>query len=114
MDKLEKLYSGVFVVFLLLAIYIFFHYYNLQNEKIADLNSDGIIDNDELAYHIRKELDRKSKSPPSLYGLVKSAASGAMRGALMGLLLNGVEGAATSAIVLGLINPIITGVEFMI
>jgi hypothetical protein len=45
---------------------------------------------------------------------VKSSLSGAFRGALMGLLLNGVEGAITSAVVLGMINPIVTSVDYML
>lgn len=110
MDKLENLYTGVFIVFLLLVFYVFFHYYNLEEED-ADLNGDGVLDQSEITYHIKKELDRRSKQPPRLKGVVKSCISGMFRGFLMGMLLNGLEGAITSAVVLGTINPIVTGIE---
>ncbi len=112
MDKLEKLYTGVFLVFLLLMIYVFYHYY--KRDCIADLNNDGVVDQNELAHHIKKEIDERSKNPPGFRGIVKSSLSGAFRGALMGLLLNGVEGAITSAVVLGMINPIVTSVDYML
>lgn len=110
MDKLENLYTGVFVVFLLLVFYVFFHYYNLEKEN-ADTNGDGIVDENELSYHIKKELEKRSKQPPRLRGIIKSCVSGLFRGFLMGMLLTGMKGAITSAIVLGTINPIVTGIE---
>lgn len=110
MDKLEKIYTGVFIVFLLLTFYMFFHYYNLE-ENDADINNDGIIDNEELSYHIKKELDKRSGQPPRFKGIVKSCISGLFRGFLMGMMLTGFEGAITSALVLGTINPIVTGIE---
>lgn len=114
MDKLSKLYTGVFVVFLVLISFILLHYYRLDEENdITDLNNDGKIDQNEIDVHIKKILDNRSKQPPQFKGIIKSMLTGVTRGALMGLLLNGIEGSITSAIVLGIINPIITSIEFM-
>lgn len=111
MDKLDKLYTGVFIVFLMLTFYVIYHYYNLEDDTVVDLNNNGIIESEEIKFHIKKELDRRSKQPPRFHGIVKSCISGIFRGFLMGMLLNGWEGAITSAIVLGTINPIVTGIE---
>lgn len=112
MDRLEKLHNAAFVVFMVLVIYIFFHYYFKNDEpNKMDADGDGVVTKKELADYMKKELELRSKTPPSFSGILRSAMSGALRGACMGLILNGVEGAITSAIVLGMINPIITGVE---
>lgn len=114
MDKLDKLYTGVFVVFLILVSFVLLHYYRLDEENdIIDLNGNGTIEQNEIEAHVKKILDNRSKQPPQFKGVIKSMLTGLTRGALMGLLLNGIEGSITSAIVLGIINPIITSIEFM-
>jgi len=112
MYNLQVLQNATFVVFLLLAIYIFGYYY-LHNEEpnILDSDGDGQITKKEVIEFINRELDNRAKRPPQFKGIVKSALSGAMRGAVMGLILNGLEGAAAGAIILGSINPIITSLE---
>ena len=115
MDKLEKLYTGATIAFVILIIFIFIHYYNVSEKNdILDLNDDGIIDSNELAYHIKKEIDKQSKEAPSFKGIIKSFLTGIVRGIFMGLLLYGPEGALTSALVLGMINPIITSIEHLL
>lgn len=111
MDKLDKIYTGIFIIVLLFAVLIFIHYYNKKDSEIVDLNNDGNISRDEIIFHIKKEIDKKSNKPPKFKGIVKSSISGFLRGVLMGLILNGLEGALTSGIVLAVVNPIITGVE---
>ncbi len=114
MDKLEKLYTGVFIIILIVAIIIFIHYYNKKEEVIEDINGDGVISMNEIRYHIKKELDERSHKPPQFKGVVKSSISGFLRGLLTGIIINGLEGALTSGIVLAVINPIIAGVEHTI
>jgi hypothetical protein len=114
MDKLEKIYTGIFIGVLFIAIIIFIHYYNKKDNEISDLNNDGVISESEIEYHIKKELDKRSNRPPKFRGIVKSSISGFLRGTLMGLILNGLEGALTSGIVLAVVNPIITGLEPML
>jgi hypothetical protein len=43
--------------------------------------------------------------------IIKSALSGGFRGFLMGLLVNGIEGAITFGTVLAIINPVVASVE---
>ncbi len=113
MDKLNKITNVAFAVFVILVLYIFYHYYTRPDPVEIDTDGDGVISPEEIKEYIKKEIDRRSKSPPQFRGILKSAISGIVRGALMGLLLGGVEGAATSAIVLGTINPIISSFEYM-
>jgi hypothetical protein len=113
MDKLNRLYNAVFVVLLIVVIYVFYCAYNRDPPPDMDMDYNGIVTAIEVKEYLKKELDRRSKSPPQFKMVMRSAMSGAFRGALMGLLLNGIEGAATSAIVLGMINPIITSIDHM-
>lgn len=111
MDKLNKITNAVFVVFIILVIYIFYFYYTKKKDEDVDMNGDGIVTKVELQEYVKKEMERRSKSPPQFSSILKSSISGAIRGALMGLIINGIEGAITSAIVFGTINPILTGIE---
>jgi hypothetical protein len=112
MDKLDKLYTGTFVVVLVFAIFIFIHYYNKEQITSMDLDQNGNIDNNELGIHIKKEIEKKHSQPPQFKGLVKSSLSGVLRGLLMGFILNGIEGAVTTGIVLGIVNPIMSSIEY--
>ncbi len=113
MDKFEQITNGAFIAFMLLAIYVFYHYYFKEPPIEIDEDGDGIITKAEIINYIKKELDRRASNPPQFRGIIKSSMSGAIRGALMGLLINGVEGATVGALVLGMINPIITGIDHM-
>lgn len=109
MDKLEKIYNGVFLAMLILAVYILFYKYN--EEKKMDLNNDNHISQDEIRQYVSNIMKEQSNQPNDFRSVVKSSISGAMRGAIMGLILNGVEGAVTSGLVMAVINPIISGIE---
>ncbi len=113
MDKFEQITNGVFIVFMILTLYIFYHYYFKEPPIEIDEDGDGVITKAELTNYIKKELDRRASTPPQFRGIIKSSISGALRGALMGLLINGAEGAVVGALVLGTINPIITGIDHM-
>jgi len=110
MSALKDLYTGTFIVMFLLVIYIFIHYYKKEEEEIVDLNHDGQIGTSEIVHHIKKELD-KSNHPPKFWMIVKSCLTGLLRGFLMGMLLNGVEGAVVTGISLGIINPIMLSID---
>lgn len=114
MDKLDKLYTSIFIIILIGAIFVFLHYYNREENAIQDLNGDGSISISEIEYHVKKELDKRANRPPRFKGIVKSAVTGFLRGTLMGFILNGLEGALTSGIVLAVVNPIMTGIEPLI
>jgi hypothetical protein len=85
----------------------------MEAEHIEDIDGDGRISPNELSYHIKKEMALKSQQPPQFWGIVKSCLSGLLRGFLMGILLNGLEGAIVTSIALGTINPIMTTIEHM-
>jgi hypothetical protein len=112
MDSFKQILNSALVVLTILLIYIIYLSYSRKPDTELDADGDGIITKKEVSDYIKKELERRSSSPPSTRGIMKSALSGVIRGGLMGLVLGGVEGAAASAIVLGLINPIITGIEY--
>lgn len=113
MASIKDLYTGTFVVLFLLAIYILIYYYKKEEELIADINGDGSIGLSELSHHIKKELEHKSNQPPRFWMIVKSCMTGLLRGFLMGVMLNGLEGAVVTSLSLGIINPIMTSIDHM-
>jgi hypothetical protein len=110
----KKIKIGFFIFVIIICILVYLHYYNIEQTKFNDINNDGLIDNNELSYHIKQEIDKKQKQPPQFKGIVKSSVTGLFRGLLMGLVLGGIEGAITTGIVLATINPIISGIEYYI
>jgi hypothetical protein len=110
----KKIKIGFFIFVIIICILVYLHYYNIEQKKFNDINNDGLIDNNELNYHIKQEIDKKQKQPPQFKGIVKSSVTGLLRGLLMGLVLGGIEGAITTGIVLATINPIISGIEYYI
>lgn len=111
MAGLKDLYTGTFVVLFLLVIYVFVYYYKKEEDSIEDTDNDGSISTSEIAYHVKKELNNKSRQPPRFWTIVKGCLTGLLRGFLMGILLNGVEGAVVTSISLGIINPIMIAIE---
>jgi len=109
MDKLGKIYNAVFISLIIVLIYILANHYYYGEEVKPDFSDEE--SNKDLTSYIKKEIQAHTSGPPSTKKIIKSIFTGAIRGALMGLLLNGVEGAITSALVLGTINPIITAIE---
>ena len=109
MDKLGKIYNAVFVALIIVLIYIIANHYYYDEDVEPDFVDED--SNKDLASYIKKEIHTHTSSPPTIKKIFKSMITGAVRGALMGLVLNGVEGAITSALVLGTINPIITSIE---
>lgn len=115
MYKLSELYSGSFIVILIVLIVLLAYHYKKKDNEIKDLNGDGVIDQSEIEYQIKKQLEERAKQPPSYNGIIRSSLSGALRGTLMGFLLGGsTESAISGCIVLGIINPIVTSLEFLL
>ncbi len=110
MDKLEKIYNAVFITLIIVVVYILANHY-IYNDPVEPDFSDERSNRD-LTSYIKKEISTHTNAPPNMKKIFKSIITGAIRGGLMGLLLNGVEGAITSALVLGTINPIITSIEY--
>jgi len=79
-------------------------------DKIIDqsiVNHDTCISKDELKEILKKNGIKKIK----LLDVFKSALAGAVRGGLTGLLVHGVEGAITGAVVMSVINPFALFIE---
>lgn len=110
----KKIKLGFFIFVVIICIMIYLHYYNIEQNQVQDSNNDGLINNDELKDHIKKEIEKRQKQPPQFRGIVKSSVTGLLRGLLMGLVLGGVDGALRTGIILATINPIISGVEYYI
>lgn len=69
---------------------------------------------DYIAYRIEQYEESKKKKPPKLTTLIKSVKVGFIRGALLGLITYGVEGAIAGGLLLGIVNPIVVGFEHLI
>lgn len=108
--SIKDLYNGAFLLILLVAIYAMAS----PPEEPIDLNDDGRIDQMELEQYIEKQIEKKTKKKCDTRALVRSAATGAIRGFLMGMVLGSFEGACVTAITLGVINPVLTRLEYHI
>ena len=101
------------VLIVLVCLEIYFVYKKNTEElpmEVMDRNGDGVVSREELKFLIEHDLLKTDKAL-TLRALSKSAASGALRGFLSGMLINGFEGGITGSMVLMIINPIITGFE---
>lgn len=105
MAKFEDLCSGVFVCLCLAAIIIYMIHFQFEqylvekNGKLIDMSTGRIYEKKEQPYPLR------------IKALIRSSASGAIRGFLMGILIGGLEGALITAMTLGLVNPIMLTLE---
>jgi uncharacterized membrane protein len=79
-------------------------------DEIIDDHDTNIVNKRELKQILKKHSNKKN-TMTTINGLLKSCKSGVLRGCLMGLLTGGVGGAITYGTVLGVVNPVITGVE---
>ncbi len=114
MNKFNELSrTGVMIVVVLFVIIISFWYENqTQNPvQILDLDGDGKISKTELKYYLLQLEENKKKKAITRSDIFQNVFSGLVRGVLMGLILDDMEGGFTLAIMLGLINPILTVVE---
>ncbi len=105
--------SVLIVLFIVLVCEMLYMYKNRNSRDLIsqiDCDGNGALSKSEFKYYVDNYIKKDNKML-NLTGLVKSASAGAIRGFLMGLLLNGVNGAITYATVLAVINPIITSIE---
>ncbi len=106
MDKFIKLQTYTFIIMLIGMVMIYVYYYTKDKHKYV-----------KSAYHdklVKKKIhdtDLHYKKQTELSNIIKGTSSGMIRGALMGFLLYGVEGAVTSSIVLGLVNTYMVSID---
>ena len=116
MKKLTDISIGVWVSFSIIIVFsVSYAQKNTQTTdlELVDLDGDGVISKYEVKQLFKKLVIEKKKNV-EVKSLLGSMATGAFRGCLMGLLLNGVEGAVTGAIVLATVNPIVSMLEHTI
>lgn len=109
--SISDLYNGAFILILLVAIYALA---SPPEEGPVDLNGDGVIDQFELETYIEKQIEKKLKKKADTKTIIRSSVTGAIRGFLMGLILGSFEGACVTAITLGIVNPVLTRLEYHI
>lgn len=95
MDKLAKIHTLRFAFILIVLILIFSYYYVKNKHTMISTPHNH----------------QKTNTLPSMNTLIKNTSSGMIRGAIMGFLLYGVEGAVTSSIVLGIVNSYMTTID---
>jgi hypothetical protein len=108
-------------ILIALAIVVVFETFILEYNSDSQNNVDKIIDQtvikdknciskEELKEILKKNASKKIK----LSDVFKSALAGAVRGGLTGLLVHGVEGAITGAVVMSVINPFAFFIEYTV
>ncbi len=114
MNKFSELSrTGIIIVLILFIVIVSIWYENqTQNPvQVLDLDGDGKISKSELKYYLTKLEENKKKKYITRSDIFQNIFSGLVRGILMGLILDDMEGGFTLALMLGLINPILTVVE---
>jgi len=118
MNKFSDLSYGT-VIILIIAVIIITHYCYIRQTDSSpihnlDLDGDGKVSRSELKHYLLLLEKERSKKRIHYFDIIKSMGSGFVRGLLMGLILQDFEGGLTLGLVLGLINPVLTGLEKMI
>jgi hypothetical protein len=107
MKKIEDISIGVILfLFIFIIIYLFIPRTQTPFESI-DLNSDGYISKKEFAIYMQQKNLQAVGRPQ----LLKCAVSGAIRGAVLGLILGGPEAVLVSSLVFSVLNPAISIIE---
>lgn len=113
MNKFKDV-SYVALILLTIALLIEFYFMHERDEhddtlKNLDYNQDGKVSRSELKRYLMWLEAKKRKNSMSTMEFKTSIVSGLSRGLLMGLILFDMEGGVVLGIILGLLNPVITG-----
>ncbi len=107
-NNLKEVLDASYIILLILIVYIFYYRKQRQSElSKIDTNDDGIISDKEVIEYYRKKM----KKGKTFDDLVRTFIMGGFRGFLMGFILNGLDGAAMMAVVLGSVNVLMYEVE---
>lgn len=112
MNKFTDISLAVFIVFVIVLLAIFYLLTDEENilEK-ADLNSDGYVTADELKQYINSIERLKKDKKLTKIEVFKCVISGFIRGFLMGLIIQDLEGGLALGFTLATVNPIMMGIE---
>jgi hypothetical protein len=118
MNKFGDLSIGaVIALFMLVILEVYYidntDYYELTLNNL-DKDGDGKVSRSELKYYLT-EVEKRKKMRVLKAGDIKlSVIGGLARGFLMGLILDSAEGGIVLGLILGIVNPVMMGVEKMI
>jgi F0F1-type ATP synthase assembly protein I len=115
MNKLRDLSKSGTIIIVCLMILLLYYWYDNMDEidqiRKIDADKNGVVTKAELRdYLIWIEKTRRKKRI-RLVDIAHSMYSGFIRGLLMGLILRDFEGGITLGLILGIINPVISGAE---
>jgi len=111
MYKFSDISNGSMIVLIfLLVLQVYWYYddeYDVDLITTIDFNGDGVVSRKELKHYFQL-LDKKSKKKKiKLNDLIRSSATGALRGFIMGFILQDWHGGWVLALICAIINPLI-------
>jgi hypothetical protein len=117
MNKLHNV-SYTVLILLVIGLLLLNQYFKVISPKkniiddihTIDINGDGIVSRKELKYYLSRIEEEKNTNYLTSSDFIKSGVGGLIRGFLMGCILFDIEGGVTLGIMLGVLNPIISGV----
>lgn len=109
MTKFSDISIGILVLIVIVAIIEICIIHKQERHYI-----EPYTQKDYISMRIEHYIENQKRKPAKLSSLIKSAKSGFLRGALLGLITYGVEGAVAGGLLLGIVNPIVMGIEHMI
>jgi hypothetical protein len=112
MYKFSDLSFGAFLLLFIVLLIQIYYFYDFDDEidNLTDLDFDGNgkVSRQELKYYLKLVEDRTKKKKIKWREAKENIFAGVIRGFLMGFILNSVEGGLTLALILGVINPVIS------
>ncbi len=115
MYKFNEISISVLIVFIILLIFEIYLSHDKEDPiiylKKLDKNSDGVITRKELKEILIEHSEYSNNDNNSLEKISIDALSGAVKGMIMGSLINGIDGAITGGIVMSILSPLINIAE---
>lgn len=109
MKKIKDLSYGVITILIITIIMMFFYDTGEQTFlKELDLNKDGIVSRGELSKYLNRISNDNTVKKQTM---IKKIKTGFIRGFLMGVILQDLEGGMVLALILGIINPMLHNIE---
>lgn len=112
MTKFRDISFGVLITLIIVAaieIFLVNRHYEEESKKKPPIDShDEYL---RIKKHIERHAMESKNKPVTVQQLYRSAKSGFLRGGILGLITFGIEGALAGGLLLGVVNPIVLGIE---
>jgi len=110
MNKINDLSYGILLVLVIFVIVVFFHSVPDEHSVLDSLDDDKyhIINRSELKYYLSQSIHENCVKR---HTLTKKIKTGLVRGLLMGVILNDLEGGMVLALLMGILNPVMHSLE---